>query len=129
MRASGGREVSDSEAWAALRNLVASVQARLSRRHREPIYPMGWPLFFAKRPLKARNLTIRVGEPFPFQDIRVIQGYGAAYGVPDAHTKSASELDYVEVIDVHDQELARHVMQQRLTAPVVNKLLKLLGEG
>jgi len=85
--------------------------------------PMGWPCFFAKRPLKALNLTIQVGEPFPYQDINVIRGYGPAYGVMDAQSKPASALDYVEVIDVRDRQMLRHVMQQGMTAKVVKKLV------
>jgi len=85
--------------------------------------PSGWPIFFAKRALKAKNITIRVGEPFPYQDIRVIQGFGEAYGVKDAMSKSAAELDYVEVVDVHDRQMAKHVLQQGLTAAAVKKTL------
>ena len=85
--------------------------------------PSGWPIFFAKRALKAKNITIRAGEPFPYQDLKVIQGFGEAYGVKDAHLKSAAELDYVEVVDVHARQMAHHVLQQGLMAATVKKTL------
>lgn len=83
----------------------------------------GWPMFFAKRALRSRNLNVQAGEPFPIQDIRTIRGYGAAYGVPDADRLPLTALDFVEVIDVRDRQMARHVLQQGLAAKTVRKLL------
>lgn len=83
----------------------------------------GWPLLFARRDLKSPNLTIRKGEPFPFQDMRVLRGFGAAFGVDDAFTCPAEQLDYIEIVDVGTQFMQRRVMHEGLTASAVKKLL------
>lgn len=80
-------------------------------------------MYFATRALRARNLTIQAGEAFPIQDIRVIRGYGPAYGVANAETCPLTELGYVEVQDVRDRQMQRHVLQQGLTAKAVRKLM------
>jgi hypothetical protein len=108
-----------------LRALLTRVAAR--RRRPNPLHPLGFPVFFATRPLEAPNVTIRAGDPFPYQDLRTIQGYGEAYGVPDARGKRAEVLDYIEMVDVYDQEVAQYILRQGLAAPIIKKLLRELA--
>jgi len=55
-------------------------------------------VFVATRALKARHLTLKKGDPFPFQDRAMIRALGPAFGVPNADELPWSELDYVETV-------------------------------
>lgn len=83
-----------------------------------------WPYYFAKRPLDAKRIKIRTGDQFSPQDKQYIRGLGAAYGVKDADTRAFAKLNYVEVIDVHSDEMARAVYERGLNLENTRKLLK-----
>lgn len=65
-----------------------------------PLTP--WPMYFAKLPLKARGLDLKVGDPFPVQSKPVIRGLAAAYGyIGEKYTTMPfHELPFVEVRNV-----------------------------
>lgn len=44
---------------------------------------------------EGRTLRLKKGEPFPWQDKRLIRALGPALGVPDADSLPWSELPYV----------------------------------
>lgn len=85
--------------------------------------PTGWPMFFCAKALRSRNLNVNVGDAFPYQDINVIRGYGAAYGVPNAFSLAPMNLPYVDVIDVGTPAMQRQITQQALSAKAVKKLM------
>ena len=84
---------------------------------------LAWPLYFAKRPLTAKRITLKKGEPFPIQDKGYIRGLAAAFGVPNADRVRFSELDYVEMVDVQSLEKGRHILERGLTAEQARKVM------
>lgn len=83
-----------------------------------------WPVHFATKSMKARALNVRAGDPFPLQDRASIRGYGAAYGVPDAHTRSFSDLGFVTTLDVRSEDVARQIREQRLSLREAQRLVQ-----
>jgi hypothetical protein len=56
------------------------------------------PIYFARRPLLARNVELRVGEQFPYQAKDQIRALGRSFGVLDAERRAFHELPYVGVL-------------------------------
>lgn len=72
-------------------------------------------MYFAKLPLKARGLDLKVGDPFPVQAKPVIRGLASAYGCvgEEYATMPFNELPFVEVRNVaHGLERALLDAQQ-----------------
>ena len=88
-----------------------------------PDAEFAWPVYFAKRPLVAKRITLQAGQMFPLQDKGYIRGLGAAYGVPDAATRPFSELDYVDMLNVRTDEMAKAIQDNGLNLTAAKKLL------
>ena len=82
-----------------------------------------WPLYFARKALKAPRLTLEAGQIFPLQDKNYIRGLAAIYGLKGADQMGFADLPYVEVLNVHSEEFARQVREQGLRYGQAKKLV------
>lgn len=85
-----------------------------------------WPMYFLTRDpiVKGRRLgACRAGDPFPWQDKRIIRGVGNSFGVANAETAMWSTLDYVTTINVHSEDQRRSLMERGATLQAAQDLL------
>lgn len=74
-----------------------------------------WPVYFAKRSVKGRLVSMKPGDVFLSQDMQYIRALGPSFGVPDSRTQDFSALDYVQVLDVGTRVNAAAILGQRMT--------------
>lgn len=83
-----------------------------------------WPVYFAKRPLKAKMVNYKAGDLFKMQDVGYIRALGPGFGVANSRDLPFAELDYVQILDVGTRPMATAIVSQGLT---LNKAKQLLG--
>lgn len=84
-----------------------------------------WPLYFAKKALKATRVNLREGQPFPFQDKFTIKGLARAYGVDDQ--TPFGELPYVQVLNVGTEDVAQQILARNMSFRDAKKMLGAVG--
>jgi len=85
-------------------------------------------MYFSTKELKSRNINLRPGEAFPFQDKHSIRLLGPAFGVNDAMNKPFSELDYVTSVDVKSPAMAEKIKNLKMSLRDAEKLASEAGK-
>jgi hypothetical protein len=83
----------------------------------------GWPMYFARLPLKTGKVQYRKGDMFQLQDKGYIRGLGIAYGFPNADVVPFAALPYCETVNVRDRRNMYQVIQQGMNAEATRKLV------
>ena len=86
---------------------------------------IGWPMYFAAKPLDAKKVKLKAGEPFPWQDKAIIRGLSKAYEFPQGANSlfSFADLPFVRVLDVGTVQMAQQILERGLTFDQAKKLL------
>ena len=86
----------------------------------------GWPMYFlarAPRVAGRRLVGLTAGDAWPWQDKRIIRGFGASFGVGDAMDRAWADLDYVATINVDNEDMRRSIIERGMNLQAAQRML------
>jgi len=68
----------------------------------------GFPVFYVGKDLRGTRQRLRKGDPWPWQDRRIIRGWSEAFGVPD-DGRAWDKLSFVRTLLAPSEAVAQQI--------------------